>query len=349
MAGPALAHRSAPPRPRTGVYDLYWVFAARRQAAYLARLTGAAAPWTEDPAIAAWKFCCTYRAADRVSQYAIAQVCNGPGAAGDAADRLLRIVAFRIFSRIETWEGIRGALGRELEVRDLAEGGALDKALDATLARTGGLFTGAFILCANKEFGFDEKHRNYRALLHAMFAGGFAPRALGANSLEALVAEIQSWPLLGPFMAYQIAIDILYSELAGHDEDDFTQPGPGADRGIAKCFEDIGDWSKPDVIRWMADRQEAEFERLGLPFPGLFGRRLHLIDCQGLFCETDKYCRLVRPELASNRKQMKARFNPRADMARPWFPPKWGLNDAIAASYPPRIGTAGRPVQLALT
>jgi len=334
---PALARKSAPPRPRAGVYDLYWIFAAKRQAAYLKRLSGAAAPWSSDPAIEEWKFCCTYRAADRISQYAIAQVCNGPGAIGGAADRLLRIVAFRIFSKNETWEGIRAALGRELVVGDLVDGGALDKALDATLARTGGLFTGAFILCANKTYGFDQKHKNYRALLHAMFDGGFAKRALGANSLEALVGEIQSWPMFGPFMAYQIAIDILYSDLTGHDEDDFTQAGPGAERGIAKCFEDIGDWNRADVIRFMANRQEDEFKRLDIDFPGLFGRRLHLIDCQGLFCETDKYCRIVRPELASNRSEMKARFKPRSEMARPWFSPKWGLNDAIEKAYPSRI------------
>ena len=41
----------------------------------------------------------------------------------------------------------------------------------------------------------------------------------------------------------------------------------------------------------MVDQQEAEFQRLDLPYSGLFGQPLHAVDCQGLFCETDKYCR----------------------------------------------------------
>jgi alpha-glutamyl/putrescinyl thymine pyrophosphorylase clade 1 len=61
---------------------------------------------------------------------------------------------------------------------------------------------------------------------------------------------------------------------------------------------------------WMTERQHHEFTRLSLPFGGLWGRPLHAIDCQGLFCETDKYCRAAAPELASARKRIKARFTP---------------------------------------
>jgi hypothetical protein len=58
----------------------------------------------------------------------------------------------------------------------------------------------------------------------------------------------------------------------------------------------------------MVERQEEEFARLDLPFAGLFGRQLHGIDCQGLFCELDKYCREAVPELASARCRIKARY-----------------------------------------
>ena len=49
----------------------------------------------------------------------------------------------------------------------------------------------------------------------------------------------------------------------------------------------------------MVEHQQAEFERLGFEFNGLYGRPLHAIDCQGLFCELDKYCREAVPELRS--------------------------------------------------
>jgi len=79
----------------------------------------------------------------------------------------------------------------------------------------------------------------------------------------------------------------------------------------------------------MTDPQEEEFARLGLPFGGLWGRPLHAIDCQGLFCETDKYCREAAPELASARKRIKARFTPTPEPIRLFFPPKWGINDKL--------------------
>jgi alpha-glutamyl/putrescinyl thymine pyrophosphorylase clade 1 len=79
----------------------------------------------------------------------------------------------------------------------------------------------------------------------------------------------------------------------------------------------------------MTERQDGEFARLGLPFGGLWGRSLHAIDCQGLFCETDKYCREAAPELASARKRIKARFTSTPEPIRLFFPPKWGINNEL--------------------
>jgi hypothetical protein len=130
-------------------------------------------------------------------------------------------------------------------------------------------------------------------------------------------------------MAYQIAIDLNYSDLINFSEDDFTAAGPGALRGLRKMFIDLGDYSPADAILWMVERQEEEFARRGLPFRGLWGRRLHAIDCQGLFCETDKYCRQAVPELRSARKRIKARFSPSEESVKLFFPPKWGINDQL--------------------
>jgi hypothetical protein len=208
-----------------------------------------------------------------------------------------------------------------------------ERALDKVKERNGGLYTGAFILCANKAFGFDEKHRNHVALFKHMFIEKRLDRSIAAaNSLEQVVQALQGFPLMGPFMAYQTAIDLNYSELIGFDENDYTQAGPGALRGLKKAFVNLGDYSPADTILWMTERQEAEFSALGLPFKGLFGRPLHAIDCQGLFCELDKYCREAAPELASNRSRIKAKFSASSDPLPFFFPPKWGLVPPTAIS-----------------
>jgi hypothetical protein len=59
--------------------------------------------------------------------------------------------------------------------------------------------------------------------------------------------------------------------------------------------------TEADLIRVVTDRQQTEFERLGLNFKSLWGRDLQLIDCQNLFCEVDKYARVFHPEISGYR------------------------------------------------
>ena len=81
----------------------------------------------------------------------------------------------------------------------------------------------------------------------------------------------------------------------------------------------------------MADLQEHEFERLGLNFQSLWGRRLQLIDCQNLFCEIDKYARVTHPGIVgrTGRTRIKQKFEPTESPIDYFFPPKWNLNDKL--------------------
>jgi len=290
------------------------------------RVGGTPPPWSGDAILSAFKFCNVFRAADRVSQYLIREVgyhdedCT-------PEDRLFQIVAFRTFSKVETWRSVRATLGRYPTIEDLASG-ALTHALHEARAANGGLYTGAFILCATDAYGQRVKHLNHIELFRHMFLQeDLGQRLLDARSLREVYDLLHRFPLMGDFMSYQTAIDLNYSGLIDFSENEFTQPGSGALRGIKKCFVDLGDLTPAEVIMWMVDNQETELARLGLPFGGLYGRPLHAIDCQGLFCETDKYCREAAPELASARKRIKARFTPTPEPVRLFFPPKWNIND----------------------
>ncbi len=202
--------------------------------------------------------------------------------------------------------------------------------MDVAKTRNGKLYTGAFILCAADAYGQPSKHRNHVELFRHMFLHDNLGKVLQeAGSLQQVYEELHRYPLIGDFMAYQIAIDLNYSDLINFSENEFTQAGPGALRGIKKCFEDLGDYTPTEIILWMVEHQEEEFARLDLHFDGLFGRPLHAIDCQGLFCETDKYCREAAPELASARKRIKARFTPTSEQMRLFFPPKWDINAGL--------------------
>jgi len=160
-----------------------------------------------------------------------------------------------------------------------------------------------------------------------------------ARTLERVYRLLLDYPLIGPFLAYRLAIDRNDSELVDFDENAFTVPGPGALRGITTCVVGTGSLSPSGIVHWMIDRQEREFARLGLPVRSLWGRPLHAIDCQHLFCEIDKYARVAFPHLRSNRVRIKTLFVPTATPPVPFYPPKWGLD--VAAMPDRRPASAG--------
>jgi len=327
-----------PPIPRNKIFDLYWYFAAERHAAYERRVAGQPAPWTADPILSVFKFCNVYRAADRVSQYMIRDVCYADEAS-TPEDRLFQITAFRTFSKPAMWDGVRAFLGGRAPTIDDLASGQFRKALEHVRAELGGLYTGAFILCATDAYGQGLKHLNHVELFRHMFlTADFGERLLAAESLRQVYDLLHEFPLMGDFMSYQTAIDLNYSAHVNFSENDFTQAGPGSLRGIKKAFEDLGGYTPQQIINWMVDHQEENFDRLGLTFHGLYGRPLHAIDCQGLFCELDKYCREAAPELASARKRIKARFAPASAPVRLFFPPKWNINSKLPAE--PVLGAA---------
>lgn len=319
------------PVPRQEVFDAYWKFAAERQAIFERRLAGQPAPWTADPILQEHKFCCTFRAADRVSQYMIRQLYADPAAS--KADLVFRAVALRIFSKPSTWAELTAWLGHQPSIADL-EGETMERCLNALKAAKRPIYTAAFILPSGSgAYENPVKHYSHLKLLHDMFIRkSLGDRIVGAGSLESVYELLHGFDMMGDFLAYQAAIDINYTTAVNFSENDFVQAGPGAVRGIAKVFQHTMGWGPSRIIQWMVEHQQDHFDRLGLEWNGLFGRQLHGIDAQGLFCETDKYSRAAFPELASNRVKIKAKFKPDPEPLPPlFFPPKWGINDKLPA------------------
>jgi hypothetical protein len=324
----------------TCVYDTYWRFAAERQAMYIRRLTDPRGPWTADAVLCNYRFTNAYRAADRVSQYLIREILYRADRSQAPDEVFFRTLLFKLFNKIDTWRYLERELGPlTWQSADLNH---LSQALGALRDRGESVYSAAYIMPA-PALGHERKHDNHLALLVRMIEDGLPARLGRARSLRAAYDMIKPYPGLGPFLAFQYVIDLNYSTLLDFDEADFVVAGPGALDGIAKCFVDIGQLSPADIIYRMVDRQEAEFARFGLPFDGLFGRRLQPIDCQNLFCEISKYARVAHPEVqgVTARKRIKQTFRPSAQpQEKPIFPPRWGLSvpfaRPMAASPAPR-------------
>ena len=312
------------------VFDTYWRFAVERQEIYFRRLSGCPAPWTNDAVLRAHKFTNAYRASDRVSQYLIRHVIYPRQYS--LRDTVLRVLLFKIFNKIETWEFLEDSLGEITGSTFHVEriGDLLGRALEAGAS----IYSAAYIMPSGPaSIRQPRKHLMHLALLADILRQKVPEKLAVARTLGEAYQLLVSLPSIGPFLAYQFAIDLNYSSHFTHSEMEFVMPGPGARDGIRKCFTSLGDYSESDVIRWVADRQKEEFAARNLAFRFLWGRSLQLVDCQNLFCEVDKYSRVVHPEISgrTGRLRIKQRFIPRDPAEGPWFPPKWGLNDRIAA------------------
>lgn len=306
----------------TDAFALYWSFAYERQEAFLSRLSGSPKPWSNDPVISAHRFTNVYRAADRVSQYLIHTVISQSQQSPE--DTLFRILLFKLFNKIETWESIRDHFGEPkwatFSVRSYSN------FLDSIMLKGVTIFSSAYIMPSRAGlYSSKKKHHNLLEVLDFIMRSNLSGRLATFTTLRQLYESLQSYPMLGSFLAYQYAIDINYSDLVDFPESEFVVAGPGALSGIAKSFGKLRDTNSADIIRLVTDLQDLCFEFYDLRFRKLCSRSLQLIDCQNIFCELDKYARVALPQSAGRggRTRIKHKLGPACRPITFEAPPKW--------------------------
>jgi len=318
------------PAKPTVVFDTYWRFAAERQKVFFKKLFGEAVQWTDDPILSTFKFTNAYRASDRVSQYLIRHVIYRNDLPKSPEEVFFRIILFKLFNKIETWQLLEKTLGHVIYQEYSFN--RYDQILTEVTEQGRTIYSGAYIMpSGGKAFGHARKHRNHLKLIEKMMADGLPRKLADAPTMLRGFELLRGYPTIGDFLAYQFITDVNYSNLTNFSEMSFVVPGPGALDGIRKCFADLGGLSEPEIIKLMAENQQSEFERLGLDFHSLFGRPLQLIDCQNLFCEVDKYARMRHPEVSgiSGRTRIKQKYSAQGGQIEYWYPPKWGINDSV--------------------
>ena len=278
-----------------------------------------------------YKFTNAYRASDRVSQYLIRNVIYREDLPADHSETFFRILLFKLFNKVETWELLERTLGHVVYSEySFAE---YDRILSTAFDAGKKIYSAAYIMPSGRNaYGHPRKHQNHLRLIEQMMRDQLPEKIASARSMQTAFELLRAYPTIGDFLAYQFVTDVNYSEITNFSEMDFVVPGPGALDGLRKCFTDFGGLNEPELIRVMVDIQEAEFSRLELDFRSLWGRRLHLIDCQNLFCEVDKYSRVYHPDIAgiSGRTRIKQKYSVSKPRISYWYPPKWGINEAIA-------------------
>jgi hypothetical protein len=244
---------------------------------------------------------------------------------------VFRVLLFKLFNSIPAWQILSAKLGQlTWKTFDAATYGDI---LGKAKARGVKIWNAAYMQKPQTGSNLIGKHNNYLNLLERMMGSSITEGLLSAGTYEEAFRVLRTFPspAMGDFTAMQFLTDINYSPLIHFDENDFIVPGPGAFDGMNKCFglslrgansRDVKDASA--IIDMCVERQEEFFKHFGETPVTLFGRRLHAIDCQNLFCETDKYARVAHAQFNLGRSTIKQKLKPAGALCHPFFPPKWG-------------------------
>lgn len=322
---------------RPEAYKFYFYFIQERMNIFWKKCNGENYPFSKDKILANNKFTNVYRACDRVSQYLISNVIYGVDYTRmREEDIILRILVFKIFNKIETWEYLENRVGLINTSNFNVDKISL---LLAERIKNKPIFSNAYMMTGShrKYDHFDSKHEKWLKMVETeIMKSDKIKKIIAAKSLEKVYDILNDCSFIGDFLAYQYSIDLNYSPIINFDENSFVKAGIGAVRGIKKCFEDLGKNSLEDAIKYTQDNFEKYQKEFGYTgFSNLFGRDLTLIDLQNCFCETDKYLRVALPSLQVDNVRIKQKYNsPNMNQINYFFPPKWGINDKIEPCKP---------------
>ena len=280
---------------------------------------------TDDPILQEYKFTNVYRACDRVSQYLIKDIIYNDLEKYSPEDVLLRILVFKVFNKIETWEYLSQINEITIYSFNVEE---LSKEL-AKRQKDCPIFSNAYMMAGSHALyrGVSAKHQVWLQMIEDEFIKGHGlKQVLKATSMAEVYSQLMNYPLIGNFLAYQYTIDFNYSPYLNFDENSFVKAGIGAVRGIKKCFKSYGE-SFEDAILYTHEHFEELIKKYGYTeFQPLPGRKPKLIDLQNCFCETDKYLRAKMPELKVGNVRIKQHYKPTEGRIKFVFPYKWGVS-----------------------
>lgn len=325
------------------IYYLYFI--VERMNIFYKRYNGEQPPYTEDEILRDHKFTNVYRVLDRVSQYLVKEIINKDKEFDDI-DLFWRILLFKHFNEIETWEWLEKDLGIitiDIPIDDIVE--SLNKKINT---KGGRIYSNAFLQTAPfmgsekfmSSFGLEKgcsKHKAYLTIFYEHFInrGNLEP-LLESKSMEGLFLELRKVPGFADFLSMQYCTDFNWSRLFDFDPNSFISASVGSVRGIDKGFSFIGKKDYSAVIMWINEnigilfKEYSDAYDLPLNFvPLKVGGNIYMptvMDWQNCLCEYDKYTRPLGIETGKNsgaKKRIKQKFTQTSNKLEIHLPNKW--------------------------
>jgi hypothetical protein len=314
---------------------LFWKFIAERHEIYKRKeLQNLPPPWTKDPILADFKFTNIFRELDRGTRFVTEWLQKQEYV--DDASFFFNHVLYRLFNKIETFL----YHGHMPDYRKYDQEGLRLRLLN--LSANENVFTNAFTVSGYSMFGFGMDKITRISLLLGQITDQLNDdeksgclRDAFDKSMEECYYYLRSIQGIGPFLGYQIAVDLSYSDRTKFGEDDFVIDGPGAKRGLHELFTEktIEDNGYEELNYWLRNNQLKNSRLYDVDFLKTFEDQpypyLTVMSLENCLCEFSKYMKAYE-----DRGRPRNRYMSRDGWARSidanrdvsWKPAQWTFN-----------------------
>lgn len=227
LAPPITAYKTsgkAPRRIKLGdtqyvvnpMLHLFFKFVCERHLIQERRLAGLSQPWTEDEILQDWPFTNVFRVLDRNTQYVLRHVI--PEGSQSLEESAFRVILFRFFNKIETWELLKERLGK-LTWKNFSieayENALEDIATSGPTAKRRELYNNAYIIPAPR-IGYDSNYEAHLRLIEVMMEEGLPKKLLRFKHLKDAHGYLSIYPSMGDFTSLQYVPIPLCSDWPAH-------------------------------------------------------------------------------------------------------------------------------------
>ena len=290
----------------------FWWWIRERHRIYTARKNGEPWPWTKDKILQEYKFTNVFRRLDKQTIELIKAMRYAEACGAQGPELLFRICMFRLFNWASTYKVLIGMSKDYTGLSDLGKNYSVDKAVKRlrNMQEDGQkVFTGAYIV--TNAGGTRPKIELYAEGLQAIWKQreSIFYSVTGQNTIEHATQTMRAYPLVGPFVSYELATDFTYfKKILDEPEDAMTyaNAGPGAMRGLNRIY-----GIQPLRKKWNQFQACQAMQQLlvkSTDTPALLGTGvppLQLREIEHSLCEYDKYMRVKLGE-----GKPRSRYNP---------------------------------------
>ena len=283
----------------------FFKFVNERQNVFMRRFNdGRGHPWTKDNAIANYHYTNVYRELDRGTVFYIKYIAHNKAPPfGPWHDfKIFSTIMYRIFNKIETYSAITQDLiyeekGWDKEIVTKT----LQKIDDACMP----IFTNAFMVTGSVYPGMTKSDQMVKALDEIwQQRDDIIDMCKFSSTLEDVWMQLQAYPGIGPFLAYEIVCDLMYAKILPFTEDDWVNVGPGAKKGLWEIWPQLDESEMVKEISFLRNSQRDYLDTLGFRYLNNWDidhfdsrqKELTLRNIEHSLCEYSKYKRAQRGE-----------------------------------------------------